>query len=614
MYVVTFYSFKGGVGRTQALVNVGVELVKRGRRVLLVDFDLEAPGIDTYQIAHSPAPTPGIVEYISAYIRSGIAPDARDYMYESRLAEATGSLWVMPSGLQDDSYGSQLTGIDWVNLYEKHDGYLLMEDLKLQWDRLAAPDYVLIDSRTGHTDVGGICTRQLPDAVVVVFFPNHQNLVGLSKVVSDIRAEATGPRQKSIGLHFVMSNVPVLDDEEKILANHERLFRETLGYKQLTAVHRYESLSLLDQVVFTSERPNTRLAREYRKLADIIIESNVQDREGALAFLSRLEAHHHEIQKQGLTPEVIEGRIAGAQAAHPNDPDILLAVATLRVRHARWKEAIPLLNRAAAGGLESADLWLARGEAKFFADDQHSAAEDLARVLNSPDAEHFHLVRAFGLLRQANPNILRELGRSRGISALNFESQLWIAIQLDQGEEELLAAEGILRNLSTSPQVDQEVLQEAEETLCLRLIGLRRFDEAIEKLKSLSDQGIKTAFNLAMAVWGKTLVAPVDLFAAVLDLDRQAGESSLTGPNYDQCLALACAIAGSKDDAMTRVASARTGVVAHAAFVYSCWRYQTTGIQEFMADLDELSRFITEGDPLPLVLREGNVRSQSESN
>ena len=50
MYVTTFYSFKGGVGRTMALVNVAVELAQRGRRVLAVDFDLEAPGIDTFEL------------------------------------------------------------------------------------------------------------------------------------------------------------------------------------------------------------------------------------------------------------------------------------------------------------------------------------------------------------------------------------------------------------------------------------------------------------------------------------------------------------------------------------------------------------------------------------
>jgi MinD-like ATPase involved in chromosome partitioning or flagellar assembly len=48
MYTITFYSFKGGVGRSLALANVGAHLALTGRKVLLVDFDLEAPGLDTF--------------------------------------------------------------------------------------------------------------------------------------------------------------------------------------------------------------------------------------------------------------------------------------------------------------------------------------------------------------------------------------------------------------------------------------------------------------------------------------------------------------------------------------------------------------------------------------
>ncbi|MEM6301295.1 MAG: AAA family ATPase, partial [Pseudomonadota bacterium] len=50
MYTVTFYSFKGGVGRSMAMMNVASELVAAGRRVLVVDFDLEAPGLDTFNL------------------------------------------------------------------------------------------------------------------------------------------------------------------------------------------------------------------------------------------------------------------------------------------------------------------------------------------------------------------------------------------------------------------------------------------------------------------------------------------------------------------------------------------------------------------------------------
>src|SRR3954462_4308077 len=42
---VTFYSFKGGVGRSMALINVAGILAGRGFRVLVIDMDLEAPGL-----------------------------------------------------------------------------------------------------------------------------------------------------------------------------------------------------------------------------------------------------------------------------------------------------------------------------------------------------------------------------------------------------------------------------------------------------------------------------------------------------------------------------------------------------------------------------------------
>src|SRR5580704_14218338 len=46
--VVTFYSFKGGVGRSMALANVGEILANQGYRVLLCDWDVEAPGLEQY--------------------------------------------------------------------------------------------------------------------------------------------------------------------------------------------------------------------------------------------------------------------------------------------------------------------------------------------------------------------------------------------------------------------------------------------------------------------------------------------------------------------------------------------------------------------------------------
>jgi MinD-like ATPase involved in chromosome partitioning or flagellar assembly len=46
--IATFYSYKGGVGRTMALANLAIILARLGRKVLIVDLDLEAPGLDRY--------------------------------------------------------------------------------------------------------------------------------------------------------------------------------------------------------------------------------------------------------------------------------------------------------------------------------------------------------------------------------------------------------------------------------------------------------------------------------------------------------------------------------------------------------------------------------------
>jgi len=47
-YIFTFYSFKGGVGRSMALMNVAYTLAGWGRHVLVVDMDLEAPGLSGF--------------------------------------------------------------------------------------------------------------------------------------------------------------------------------------------------------------------------------------------------------------------------------------------------------------------------------------------------------------------------------------------------------------------------------------------------------------------------------------------------------------------------------------------------------------------------------------
>ena len=61
---------------------------------------------------------------------------------------------------------------------------------------------------------------------------------------------------------------------------------QRLGYERPdVVVNHYNSLDLVDQVIFLKDRPKTKLASQYRSLASAIVKLNREDKEGAIAIL-----------------------------------------------------------------------------------------------------------------------------------------------------------------------------------------------------------------------------------------------------------------------------------------------------------------------------------------
>ncbi|HYO71089.1 MAG TPA: TIR domain-containing protein [Archangium sp.] len=178
--VITFYSYKGGVGRTQALANIGTILTRWGYKVLCVDWDLEAPGLDRYFHRWLKQPqNPGVVELIHAHVEER-KPRWQDYVVELKLGSADLPLHLMPAGVHDGTYKRRIQDLDWASFYEKHALGDFLEQMRDEWKE--SYDFILIDSRTGITDIGGICTIQLPDQLVLLFTANHQSLEGIVDV------------------------------------------------------------------------------------------------------------------------------------------------------------------------------------------------------------------------------------------------------------------------------------------------------------------------------------------------------------------------------------------------------------------------------------------------
>src|SRR5215471_19284981 len=167
--VFTFYSYKGGVGRSMALANIGVVLASEGHRVLLVDWDLEAPGLEMYfsgaaRIVGSPETTPGIVDLLEARALS------KSVSWQQCLLRAEffdHALDIISAGRKSEDYRSRVQQLNWEDLFRKHRIGNYINALRDEWRE--AYDFILIDSRTGVTDIGDICTVLLPDVLVLFF-------------------------------------------------------------------------------------------------------------------------------------------------------------------------------------------------------------------------------------------------------------------------------------------------------------------------------------------------------------------------------------------------------------------------------------------------------------
>lgn len=162
----TLFSMKGGVGRSTTATALAWHLAKKGKRVLVLDLDLESPGVGTTLLGKS-LPRLGVVDwFVEDAVGQGplVLPQM---VAESELGVATtGKLLVVPcfgtdtgfrgATMQPDDQGDYLPKLGRVYLERGPKGHepwphrlrRLVCDLEDQ----EKPDIVLLDSRTGLHD------------------------------------------------------------------------------------------------------------------------------------------------------------------------------------------------------------------------------------------------------------------------------------------------------------------------------------------------------------------------------------------------------------------------------------------------------------------------------
>ena len=140
--IYTFYSYKGGVGRSMALANLAELFYNAGLRVLMVDWDLEAPGLERYfpsvhrqQALEAPGVIDMLVHYKEQMTQSIKPEDPLEFELPERYAidiyaevKKPGKLYLLTAGQRSvdnmSSYAQTVLNFDWQEFYKEWEGEL----------------------------------------------------------------------------------------------------------------------------------------------------------------------------------------------------------------------------------------------------------------------------------------------------------------------------------------------------------------------------------------------------------------------------------------------------------------------------------------------------------
>lgn len=216
MQVTTFYSYKGGVGRTLACANFGLFLAKTGRKVVLADMDFEAPGLDSKFADVSVSEVKGgLIDQFLAFQRQERIPEiqALNVPLPKDVLEAGGSLRLIPAGdYTAADYYKKLSAMNWDLLLREEAGLAFCMSLVARIEQELKADVLVIDARTGLSEVGGLCTQILPDTVVLLTSTNKESLEGTKRIYSHIRNSRVVKKRtlhnSKIDLRIVVTRIP----------------------------------------------------------------------------------------------------------------------------------------------------------------------------------------------------------------------------------------------------------------------------------------------------------------------------------------------------------------------------------------------------------------------
>lgn len=205
--VIAFYGFRGGAGRTLSLAHVAALLARQGARILLMDLDVEAPGLPVVLNVDVPDDCTGAVRLLRQAVTSDKTPlQSTKHFLAVQLKDALGRLLLLPAGKVDVRYLAEVEELS-VSLWHLQEPSSPLRTLIADIRQSGEVDAIFIDCRTGFSGLSASVLFHEADLVVTFVPLSEQVWDGLDVLLAALRA-AKSRRMNRPRVVFVPSMVP----------------------------------------------------------------------------------------------------------------------------------------------------------------------------------------------------------------------------------------------------------------------------------------------------------------------------------------------------------------------------------------------------------------------
>ncbi len=218
---VVFYGLKGGMGRSTALAMLAYRLAREGKRVLLIDFDLESPGLSGLLLPQDRVATYGLVDWFVEDVVGQGDDVLSDMVSLSPLSDQTrGSIRVAAAmGQGETAYLSKLARAyaDTPSPTGPQTFADRMLRITQRLEQQERPDIVLIDSRAGLHDVAAVAISSLASVALLFATDAQQNWQGYRQLFNHWHQRPEVLRQVRNRIVMVQALFPENDQVERAI-------------------------------------------------------------------------------------------------------------------------------------------------------------------------------------------------------------------------------------------------------------------------------------------------------------------------------------------------------------------------------------------------------------